>query len=99
MDQNSWWQSFFTPNIWDLVPLAGAAGSVAVIAAVKKFRDAWAEPLRYGLVGGGVIFVCLWIPAQSYKHLAEWKQIGGEQVKALDKVSNTHVEALEQISN
>lgn len=93
-----WLSSFVIPSIWDVIPVMAFLGGGAVIGAVKKFRDAWGAPLLYGVAGGGVIFICLWLPVQLNQHFGEDKRIGDEQTAALERIANEQRKTLARLT-
>ena len=70
-----------------------------MLAAAKKWGENWATPLLYGVVGGGVIFVCLLLVSLSNRHMETLERIGGEQVAALERTGDKQAKALEALSD
>ena len=94
-----WLSDFVTPSIWDVIPFAALLGGGAVIGAIKKLRTAWGAPLLYGVVGGGVIFICLSLVSLSNRHMETLERIGGEQIEELERTGDKQTKALEELSN
>ena len=62
MDQLEWlWQDMVS---W-IITLVVAA----MLGVARKYRPSVAAPVLYAIIGGGVIFVCLWLPARLDRHL------------------------------
>ena len=70
-----------------------------MIAAVKKFRDAWGAPLLYGVVGGGVIFICLSLVSLSNQLMEKLERIGSEQTEAFEKLADQQELLLSQLAD
>ena len=66
---------------------------------IKRYGKEWGAPLLYGVVGGGIIFVCLSFVALSNKHMENIERIGNEQVEAFENTGNKQTKALENLSS
>ena len=97
MEQVSWWQGFFAPSIWDIIPLVGLVGGGAVITVIKKVRDTWGVPLLYGIAGGGIVFICLWLPIQLNQHFEGMKRLSYAQTAVLEKLANDQQQVLQKL--
>ena len=46
-----------------------ASTGAAMLGVVRKYWPSVAGPVLYGMAGGGIILICLWLPAQSARQL------------------------------
>ena len=69
------------------------------MGVIKRRLDTWAAPVLYGVVGGGVIFICLSLASLSNQHMEKLERVGGEQIEALERVGDNQVSALEELSD
>ena len=96
MDTLAWvWQE--AASYW--IGAASGLLGVVVLAAVKRWREVWTVPLLYGIAGGGIIFLCVWLPiwlsSQSNRYAEALARVGSEQKAAIEGLAKEQKGGLE----